>query len=67
MSKSTRFSARASLAAVGRWMRQKGIWEAVEKHVHIKQKVVKHKLLDAPINVPAGGHGLVGVNTRLRP
>jgi hypothetical protein len=71
MSKSTRFSARASLAAVGRWMRQKGIWATVEEHVHIKQKVIRHKpldkLLDAFINILAGGHGLVEIDTRVRP
>lgn len=66
----TRFSARASLGAVGRHMRQKGMWDAVERHVHIKQKVIEHtptdKLLDALINMLAGGHGLVEVNTRVR-
>lgn len=71
MDKCTRFSARASLAAVGVRMRQKGIWETVEKYVQIKQKVIKHrpldKLLDAFINILAGGHGLVEVNTRVRP
>ena len=54
MDKCTRFSARASLAVVGRWMRQQGVWEMVEEHVHIKQKAIKHKsldkLLDAFIN-----------------
>lgn len=71
MDKCTRFSARASLAAVGRWMRQKDIWETVEEHVQIKQKAIKHKpldkLLDAFINILAGGHGLVEIDTRVRP
>ena len=71
MDKCTRFSARASLAAVGRWMRRKGIWETVEEHVHIKQKVIRHepldKLLDAFINILAGGHGLVEIDTCVRP
>jgi hypothetical protein len=39
--------------------------------VQIKQKVIKHtplnKLLDAFINILAGGQGLVEVNTRVRP
>jgi hypothetical protein len=71
MSQCTRFSARASLAAVGLRMRQQGIWQVVEQSVHIKQKTIKHKpldkLLDAFINILAGGDGLVEVNTRVRP
>jgi hypothetical protein len=67
----TRFSAQASLAAVGVRMRQMGIWQAVERKVHIRQKMIKHrpldKLLDAFINILAGGHGLVEVNTRVEP
>jgi hypothetical protein len=46
------------------------MWDAVERHVHIQQKVIKHtptdKLLDCFINVLAGGHGVVEVNTRVR-
>ena len=45
--------------------------EVVEQHVHIKQKTIKHsameKLMDAFINILAGGHGLVEINTRVRP
>lgn len=71
MSHYTRFSPRASLGAVGSHMRQIGMWDAVEQHVHIKQKVIEHtptdKLLDGFINILAGGHGLVEVNTRVRP
>lgn len=71
MSKATRFSARASLAVIGRQMRQMKIWETIERHVQIEQKVIKHKpldkLLDAFINILAGGHGMVEVNTRVRP
>jgi hypothetical protein len=67
----TRFSARASLGAVGMYMRQKKIWNVVERHVHIKQNVIEHtptdKLLDAFISILAGGQGLVEVNTRVRP
>lgn len=71
MSKYIRFSGRASLAAGGLWVRQKRIWETVENLVHIKQKVIRHtptdKLLDGFINILAGGHGIVEVNTRVRP
>lgn len=67
----TRFSPRGSLGAVGRYMRQEGMWDPVERRVHIKQKVIEHtptdKLLDGFINILAGGHGLVEVNTRVRP
>lgn len=70
MSNYTRFSARASLAVVGRRMRQMKIWAIIEKHVQVRQKVIKHKpldkLLDAFINIVAGGHGLVEVNSRVR-
>ena len=71
MSKPTTFSARASLAAIGVRMRQLGIWQVIEQHVQIEQKVIKHtplnKLLDALINILAGGQALVEVNTRVRP
>jgi hypothetical protein len=67
----TRFSPQASLAAVGVRMRQMQIWQAVEEKVRIRQKTIKHrpldKLLDAFINILAGGHGLVEVNTRIEP
>ena len=71
MSKHNKFSARASLAAMGVRMRQLGIWQVIERHVQIEQKVIKHtplnKLLDAFINILAGGQGVVEVNTRVRP
>jgi len=71
MSNYTTFSPRCSLAAVGLLIRQWSIWAVVEKGVHIKQKTVKHspleKLLDAFINILAGGRGLCEVNTRVRP
>jgi len=71
MNKFSRFSARASLASVGQRMKQLKIWETVEGHVTIRQKVRKHKplekLLDAFMNILAGGRGLVEVNTRVRP
>jgi hypothetical protein len=67
---STRFTARASLGAVGMHLRRLGIWKTIGKYVRIKQKVIKHtpldKLLDAFINILAGGHGLVEVNKRVR-
>jgi hypothetical protein len=47
------------------------IWEEIEERVQIKQKVIRHtpleKLMDAFINILAGGHGVVEVNTRVRP
>jgi len=71
MNKYTTFSARCSLAAVGLLMRQMGIWAVIERGVHIQQKTVKHspveKLLDAFMNILAGGQGLSEVNTRVRP
>lgn len=71
MNKYTTFSPRCSLVAVGVLMRRLGIWPVVEKWVHIRQKSVKHtpleKLLDAFINILAGGQGLCEVNTRVRP
>lgn len=70
MSKFSRFSARASLAAVGKWLSQKGVWKIIEEHVVSEQKVLRYtpldKLLDALIAILAGGHGLVEVNTRVR-
>src|SRR5690606_30058062 len=66
-----RFSPRASLTLLGMRIGQMGVWDVLEKHVHIHQKVVVHtpldKLKDAFINIVAGGHGLVEVNTRVRP
>jgi hypothetical protein len=67
----TRFSARASLAVVGLKMRQMKIWQSVERHVTIKQKVIKYtppeKLRHAFINIVSGGQGTVEINTRVRP
>lgn len=67
---SKRHSSRASLAAVGIQLRRWRIWEIVGKHVHIKQKVIHHtpldKLLDAFINILAGGRGLVETNKNVR-
>jgi hypothetical protein len=70
MSKCSRFSAGGSLAAVGLWMKRKGLWEIMEAHVFIEQKVLRYrpldKLLCALMNILSGGHGLVEVNTRVR-
>lgn len=64
------FSARASLMIVGRRMQEMGVWQTVREQVHIQQKVINHqpldKLLDAFINIVAGGHGLYEINTRVR-
>lgn len=66
----THFSPRASLVAMGVWMEHMKLWDVVEGHVRIKQKVIDHspidKLKDAFINVLAGGHGVVEINTRVR-
>ena len=71
MKKYTTFSPRCSLAAVGLLMRRLGLWRVVEKWVQIQQKTVKHtpleKLLDAFLNILAGGQGLCELNTRVRP
>jgi hypothetical protein len=65
-----RISARATLVAIGAKVRAKGVFEPVAKHVKIGQKTVRHtpqeKLLDAYINILAGGHGTVEVNKRVR-
>lgn len=65
------FSPRTSLAAVGVYLRQQGIWQEIEDTVKIKQKVVTHtptdKLLDGLINILAGGEGVIEINTRVRP
>lgn len=65
------FSPRTSLAAVGLYMREQGIWQVIEDTVKIDQKVLKHtptdKLLDCLINILAGGDGVVEINTRVRP
>jgi hypothetical protein len=68
---STRYSAHASLAAVGLYARQRKIWQTIGQHVHINQKVITHtpldKLKDAFLNILAGGHGVVEINSRVRP
>jgi hypothetical protein len=71
MSDYTRFSPRASLVVVGYWMQEHEIWKPIGEQVQIKQKVIDYtpldKIKDAFINIVAGGHGIVEVNTRVRP
>ncbi len=70
MEKYSGFSGRASLAAVGQWMKTEGIWEKIEAQVQIRQKVLQHrptdKLKDVLLTILAGGHGVVEANTRVR-
>lgn len=65
-----RFSSRASLIVTGLRIRQMGVWEMIGERVMIRQKVIRYtpleKLMDAFINIMAGGHGLVETNTRVR-
>lgn len=65
------FSPAASLAAIGAAVRHKDLFGPMRRRVTIKQKTVKHspvdKLYDAFISLLAGAHGLVEINTRLRP
>jgi len=71
MNNDTRYTGRASLAIVGQYVGQLGIWEMIEETVSIQQKVIRDrpidKLKDCFISILAGGRGLVEVNTRLRP
>jgi len=64
------FSPCGSLAMVGMKIRQMKIWQIIARHVKIKQKVIQYtpleKLLDALINILAGGHGMVEIETRVR-
>jgi hypothetical protein len=70
MEKYTGFSGHASLASVGMWITENGVWNRIEEHMKIKQKVVKHtpteKMKDLFINILAGGHGIADVNNRVR-
>jgi hypothetical protein len=56
--------------AIGAKVRAKSVFEPVARQVKIGQKTVRHtpqeKLLDAYINILAGGHGTVEVNKRVR-
>jgi hypothetical protein len=71
MKEYTRFSGRAGLAITGIYMQQEGIWDEVTQRVKIRQKIIQHspqeKLMDALINILAGGGGLNEINHRVRP
>jgi len=71
MNNHNRFSPRASLAMTGICIQQMGIWQMINEQVTVKQKVMIYtpleKLRDAFINIMAGGHSLVEVNSRVRP
>jgi len=64
------FSSHASLAALGRKVKQNKVFEPIAQKVKIAQKTVKYspaeKLLDAFITLLAGGQGMVEVNKRLK-
>ena len=68
--KSKRFSARASLIAIGQFTKQWKLFDVIKEKVTIAQKVVKHtpieKLTDAFIGILAGARGLYEVNKRVR-
>ena len=65
------YSSQASSAVMGQRFIDMKLWNEVRQRVHIRQKVLRHtpadKLLDSFISMLAGGHGLVEVNTRVRP
>ena len=66
----SRYSPRATLAALGLKLRALGLLKPIRETVTIEQKTVRHspldKLLDALITILAGAHGLCEINTRLR-
>ena len=68
--KSSRFSARASLIAIGEFAKRWKFFDVIKEKVTIAQKVIKHtpieKLTDAFICILAGGKGLYEVNKRVR-
>jgi len=70
MNESNHFTPCASLAALGLQFQRLAIWPVVAQHVRIKQKIRTYtpleKLQDCFVNMLAGGHGLVEINTRLR-
>ena len=61
------YTARASLALIGRSFRAMELWPIVCEQVHIPQKVKQYqpheKLLDCFINILAGGQGLIEIET----
>lgn len=64
------FSDHASLAVIGRKVKQLKVFEPIQHQVKIRQKIVKYapvdKLMDAFITLLAGAQGLVEVNQRLK-
>ncbi len=64
------FSSHASLAAIGRKVKKKKVFEPIEQKVKIAQKRVKYspteKLLDGFITLLSGAQGMVEVNKRLK-
>ena len=64
------YSNHATLAAIGRQMKQLKVFEPITKKVKIGQKMVKYspaeKLMDGFITLLAGGQGMVEVNRRLK-
>lgn len=70
MEQYTGYSAHASLAMVGTWMKEHNLWQKLEQRVVIQQKTIRHtpheKLKDAFINILAGGQGIVEINQRIR-
>lgn len=70
MSDTTIFTSRAGLTLLGLEFQTLGVWTPVREFVRIKQKVRTHqpldKLLDCFINILAGGHGLIEINTLVR-
>jgi len=68
--KSSSFSARASLIAIGQFAQRWQFFSVIKEKVTIAQKVIKHtpiqKLADAFICILAGGKGLYEVNKRVR-
>ena len=59
-----RFSAHATLCALGARLRQLDLLQTFHQHVHVPQKTIKHtpaeKLYDALIAILAGAHGTSG-------
>jgi len=66
----SRYSPRATLAALGLKLRALGLLKPIRETVTIEQKTVRHspldKLLDALITILAGAHALCEINARLR-
>lgn len=61
----------ASMAVLAQQIQRMNIWEEIGQHLHIQQKTVQHtpleKVQDVFLNIISGGHGLVEINSRVRP